>query len=251
MNLVAIAQFFEATCTGIFKRLLAAGSREGRLLGPVSFYYGMIETNGRGILHLYCLVWLCGAFYLADLHNRLQSDPQYAMDMLQFIDIMISYSLADKSLSENIEQEVPAANVLSPVGHEALSASLGKTDAEFALALYRDSNAIASKMQVHSSLHNATCFKYRAAVSGKYWFDFLYSCIDKTRVTGLGSIKISQNHPWINPWNLAFASLIRSNHDINFILSNVKTLALVCYITNYAIKGDCSQYQHVIDVVFI
>lgn len=42
---------------------------------------------------------------------------------------------------------------------------------------------------------------------------------------------------------MAISSLIWSNHDINFIPSSVKTLALVHYITNYIIKRDCSQYQ--------
>ncbi len=251
INPVAVAQFFEATCTGIFKRLLVAGSTGGGLLGPVSTYYGTVKTNGQGMLYLHCLVWLRGAFYLADLRNRLQSDPQYATDMLQFIDTIIFCSLADQSLSQNIEQEVPAADVLSPVGHEAPSASLDEIDAEFALALYRDSNAVASKTQVYSSLHNATCFKYGAAVGGQCRFDFSRPCIDKTRVTELGSIKISRNHLWINPWNPALASLIRSNHDINFIPSNVKALALVRYITNYATQGDCSQYQCVMGASFV
>ncbi len=75
MNPVAVAQFFEATCTGFFKHLLATGFTGEGLLGPVSTYYGTVETNGRGMLHLHCLVWLRRAFHLADLRNRLQSDP--------------------------------------------------------------------------------------------------------------------------------------------------------------------------------
>ncbi len=46
MNPLTVAQFFEATCTGIFKRLLAAGSTGRGQLGPVSTYYGTVETNG-------------------------------------------------------------------------------------------------------------------------------------------------------------------------------------------------------------
>ncbi len=56
MNPVAIAQFFEATCTSIFGRLLAAASTGRGLLGPVSTYYRMVETNGQGMLDLHCLV---------------------------------------------------------------------------------------------------------------------------------------------------------------------------------------------------
>ena len=55
----------------------------------------------------------------------------------------------------------------------------------------------------------------------------------------------------MNPWNLAIASLIRSNHDINFIPSSIKALAFIHYITNYAIKSDCNQYQRVIAVAIV
>ncbi|WP_375449088.1 hypothetical protein [uncultured Nostoc sp.] len=65
MNPVAVARFFEATCRGIFEHLLAAGSKDGWLLGPVSTYFGTVETNGRGMLHLHCLVWLRGAFHIS------------------------------------------------------------------------------------------------------------------------------------------------------------------------------------------
>ncbi len=53
MNSVAVAQFFKATCTGIFKCLLAAGFMRGGLIGPVSTYYRTVERNGQGMLHLY------------------------------------------------------------------------------------------------------------------------------------------------------------------------------------------------------
>ncbi len=45
INLVAVAQFFEATCTGIFKHLLAARFTGEGLLRPLSTYYEIVETN--------------------------------------------------------------------------------------------------------------------------------------------------------------------------------------------------------------
>ncbi len=71
---MAIAQFFEDTYTGIFKRFLAIGSTGGGLLGLVLTYYRTIKINGQKMLHLHCLVWLRRAFHLFDLHSRLQSD---------------------------------------------------------------------------------------------------------------------------------------------------------------------------------
>lgn len=175
------------------------------------------------------------------------------MDMLQFIDTIISYSLAHKSLFENIKQEAPTANVLSSkyISYETPSASLNITDTEFVLALYKDSNIIAFKKQVYSSSYNVTCFKYGVTVSKKCRLDFPHPYIDKTRVIKLGSIEILQNHLWINSWNLALTSLIKSNYSINFISSNVKVLALVCCIINYVTNRDCNQYQHVIGAAFV
>ena len=56
MNLVVIAQFFETTCTGIFKHFFAAKSTKNNLLGPVSIYFGIIETKSQEILYLHFLV---------------------------------------------------------------------------------------------------------------------------------------------------------------------------------------------------
>lgn len=46
INLVAIAQFFKAICTGIFKRLCVVGSTKDGLFGLVSTYFSIVETNG-------------------------------------------------------------------------------------------------------------------------------------------------------------------------------------------------------------
>lgn len=56
MNPIAVVQFFKAIYTGIFKCFLATRSIERGLLGTVSIYFGMLETNGQGMLYLHCLV---------------------------------------------------------------------------------------------------------------------------------------------------------------------------------------------------
>lgn len=53
MNLVAIAQFFEALYTSIFKYFLIARFIKSRLLGPISTYFKIIEINSSGILYLH------------------------------------------------------------------------------------------------------------------------------------------------------------------------------------------------------
>lgn len=64
MNSVAMSRFFEGMYCGIFEHLLTAGSKDRKLFGPISTYFGTVEINGRGMLYLYCLVWLYGVFHI-------------------------------------------------------------------------------------------------------------------------------------------------------------------------------------------
>lgn len=70
-------------------------------------------------------------------------------------------------------------------------------------------------------------------------------------ITKLGSIKVSQKYLWIYLWNPALTLLIQSNYNIDFIDFNIKALTFVCYITNYAIKDNYSQYSYVIGAAFV
>ncbi|OJJ51893.1 hypothetical protein ASPSYDRAFT_37735 [Aspergillus sydowii CBS 593.65] len=67
--------------------------------------------------------------------------------------------------------------------------------------------------------------------------------IQSSKVDEHGIIHLARNHPWVNPWNPAIATCIRSNHDISWIPTVSKSLSLIYYITNYATKDDISPLQ--------
>ena len=67
MNPVAMAQFFDTICQGVFNHLLQIGSIDGGLFDPVSTYFGTVETNSQGMFHLHCLIWLQGAHNIQKL----------------------------------------------------------------------------------------------------------------------------------------------------------------------------------------
>lgn len=100
MNLIVVAQFFETICISNFEHFLAVGSNDGGLVGSVSTYFGMIETNGWGMFYLYYLDWLCGAFYLLKIHNQLCLDPVYAAEIVEFIENIIRCSLVSRLQAE-------------------------------------------------------------------------------------------------------------------------------------------------------
>lgn len=41
-------------------KLLATGSEETGIFGDASNHFGVVETNGRGMLHLHTLIWVRG-----------------------------------------------------------------------------------------------------------------------------------------------------------------------------------------------
>ncbi len=65
--------------------LFGAGQTKGGLLGPISNYFGTVETNGCGMLHLHCLVWLKGVSHLAILRTQLQSNDEFCQKLLSFL----------------------------------------------------------------------------------------------------------------------------------------------------------------------
>jgi len=56
MNPAAIAVFFDKVCTSILEALICPGEDEFGIFGDVSTYFGAVETNGCGMLHLHCLI---------------------------------------------------------------------------------------------------------------------------------------------------------------------------------------------------
>jgi hypothetical protein len=242
-NPVAIAQFFHHSCKGIFDGLLGTNTGRIGILGQVANHFGVVETNGRGMLHLHALVWLTGNLAFSTLRDQLLHDKPFASRMIRYLEIVIVQS---------IDLGVDGCTAIEPEIMHPFSKS-AETDNEFYARLRTDSNAVAYKKQIHSSNHNATCFKYHQRSQGKdaCRFGMPRDLLSTSMVDELGVIHLARNHCWVNPWNTAIASCIRSNHDISWIPTVVKALCLIYYITNYATKDDVSPYQMLVKAALL
>src|SRR6266850_3760198 len=92
-NPVAVAEFFHCICEAFFTNLLRSDSGHLGVLGDVSAHYGVVESNGRGMLHLHCLVWLGGNFTFDNLRTRVLNDAEFAQDLITFIESIITTSV--------------------------------------------------------------------------------------------------------------------------------------------------------------
>jgi Helitron helicase-like domain at N-terminus len=90
MNPAAIAVFFDKVCTGVLEALIRPGDDKIGIFGEVSTYFGAVETNGRGMLHLHCLVWLTGNLDFFNLRTKMLEDPEFASRMISYLDSVIS-----------------------------------------------------------------------------------------------------------------------------------------------------------------
>ena len=69
--------------------------------------------------------------------------------------------------------------------------------------------------------------------------------MEQTRFTEDGVLQIRRNHSMVNRWNKAVAVGLRHNHDISFIATQSKTMAIVFYVTNYATKIEDPMWKRV------
>lgn len=89
---------------------------------------------------------------------------------------------------------------------------------------------------MHSSRHFPTCFKYN---SNKCRMRFPRRIVPETRMdleTGL--IEVHRDHAWLNAYNPWIMMMMRSNHDCQFLFSQIHSLAIIHYVMKYITKRE-------------
>lgn len=111
---------------------------------------------------------------------------------------------------------------------------------QFSSAFDEEANFCAGATQIHT--HIATCVKYSLGKQRQKGdlcrFRAPWKLVQKTAFTDEGVLKIRRTHPLVNRWNKAIAVGVRHNHDISFIATQQKTMALIYYVTNYSTKVE-------------
>jgi hypothetical protein len=59
------------------------------VLGDISNHYDVVESNGRGMLHLHALVWAKGNVEFAKIRDRVLNDSSFAARMISFLESTI------------------------------------------------------------------------------------------------------------------------------------------------------------------
>ncbi|XP_044718720.1 PIF1-like helicase domain-containing protein [Hirsutella rhossiliensis] len=234
---MSAAVFFHREMKLFFDHYVKVG--EESVFGRIGKYYGAVETNERGALHVHGLLWLHGNAHLSSMLADIHGEDQAANR-----ERIIRY--VDSVFSEDLDQEGFCAVQAERSVTSDISSLLDNTE-QFSAAFDQEANFCAGATQVHT--HSPTCVKYslgKGARKGNLCrFKSPWRLVDKTAITADGVLQIRRTHSMVNRWNKAIAVGLRHNHDISFIATQRKTMALMYYVTNYATKVEDPVWKRV------
>ncbi|CAF4209109.1 unnamed protein product, partial [Rotaria magnacalcarata] len=234
---VATAKFFNCLIQSILKCLVLEG-----VLGPTKAYFGTVESQDRGSLHLHLLIWLKHEYTPAQLKENIQNQD-FRDDLLKYLEDVVKEDLdlfrdeANDGTSTTSDISVSIQET-GPITDEVVPACLSTPNpdsGDFHRIFCKDVVRLVETSNIHK--HSTTCYKYSKGKS-----DTSKTCrmrmprvLVKTSNIDLstGQITMRRSHSWINNFNEWLISACRSNMDIKFIWSGNDAKALVYYITDY------------------
>ncbi|XP_044717365.1 PIF1-like helicase domain-containing protein [Hirsutella rhossiliensis] len=228
------AMFFHREMTLFFEHYVNAGES---VFGRIGHYYGAVETNERGSLHVHGLLWLHGNAHLSSMLSDAHGEEQaaYRERIIRYVDSVFCEDLDQEGFCA-VQAERSVTSDVSSLLDSAEQFSAG----------FEEANFCAGATQIHT--HSPTCVKYSLGNKGRRATSVAsrrHGSWSRRRRSQDGVLRIRRTHPMVNRWNKAIAVGLRHNHDISFIATQRKTMALVYYVTNYATKVEDPTWKRV------
>ena len=197
------------------------------ILGRVSAYFGIVESQGHGSLHLHILIWLKGAPSSEEMHKLFQS-TEFREWVSEYIRANIwAYvpGLDSAAAIKKIPNEKDIAYV-HPINPD--TANFNKQISSFELHL-------AHVKQVHTcELHHCLVPTKKGHYKCKRHAPFEVS--DTDVVTKGGQWKPKRLYRYINGYNPGVLLNCRCNNDIKLLTNSAETPGSSFYITSYSTK---------------
>jgi Helitron helicase-like domain at N-terminus len=244
---VAQAEFFDVILTAVIDFLFGE-KNEGRkgIFGKLAAHFGMVEAQGKGTLHLHCLVWLSEGISRArdgvlltglgpDAFRAKLADEEFRESVRNFLEHRIKQDW-DWSAEPAGLDEVRGK---PPTEHPSYQFPVynGADLDQWTRSYLRDAKSVAIATQYHK--HTSTCRKKGTLCRFGYGSDGK-QLVETTNIDEeTGEITLKRNHPWANNHNPALAAVTRSNHDLQPVFTKgLDSLRSMYYMTQYTTKSD-------------
>ncbi|KAJ7247198.1 hypothetical protein B0H12DRAFT_976460, partial [Mycena haematopus] len=203
------------------------------IFGKVRVYYGVVEAQGRGTLHIHILIWLEHGRSPIEIHELIK-DPDFMEKAFKWYEDAISHDIPEGTVPYNASAQVYKAE---PIMSRPLGTGIGPAFAQDVR------NVMELTAQVHT--HGPTCFKYlpKTLRSQKdndkdCRFQLPRDTVKETHLDEEGTIVLKCNNGAVNGYNPIIVATQRCNMDVKLIGSGTMAMAMFSYVGNYVIKSS-------------
>src|SRR5579859_1027972 len=161
------------------------------------------------------------------LQERAKDNPACRDRLLNYIEHVCSQCMPEEVIDEgNLEP-----------GSRAFQPNLPPDHPSFEEAMIMDVFDIVLSSQMHSEHHNPTCFKYGSRT--KCRFQFPRKLIPHTVFDeAMGVILQQQDCQWLNNYNPWFSLAMQTNHDCQYLFTQIHALAIIYHTMKYISKAE-------------
>ena len=197
------------------------------IFGQVAAYFGVVESQGCGSLHLHLLVWLKGAPTSQEMHDLL-ANTEFKAQVLAYIQANLHAYVPGLESAESIKKLPDETEIAYPHPINPNSSNYDQQLTQMELCL-------AHAKQVHTCELCCCLVPYKCGYyQCKWWAPFEIAqeeFIDKS-----GQWKPRQLYAYMNGWNFAILLNGWCNNDAKLLTNGVQTQSLSFYTTSYVTK---------------
>ena len=204
------------------------------ILGRVAAYFGLVDSQGQGMLHLHILIWLVNAPTSDEMAVLLQDSA--------FRDRIVSYIQANlRSYLPGLEnmESVQAVQVENDV---AYSWPPNPDSIDYACLIGRDEIQLAKTEQLHTCKPRRCLVVDRAGrIQCKRRAPF--HCMNEDYILESGEWGSKRLYGYINSWIPGVLINARCNNDVKLLTNGHETKNITYYVTTYAAKKQGKSYN--------
>ena len=250
---IACAKFFDTIVKAFLDCILRFGKEEGGVFGRVSGYFGTVEEQGRGSLHLHMLIWLDGYRSPTLLREKMRSDPEFKDRVLKFLEETIKQHSPFAGSNNAQYTEVCETDNSDDLDlEEKLTERKPNEDSTKDTVLTkRPPTSLDSEKEINEELHqlvrycnihkcNTSCFKNEKVKICRYHYPRpiqLISVMDGDEIIIKRLERLTNNYEEIT------MLAMRCNHDCQFVGSGKASRAAAFYITDYQVKSGLTTHN--------
>ncbi|CAE6416282.1 unnamed protein product [Rhizoctonia solani] len=229
----ACAQYFHYIINLVLEQLFGISSHGRKVdtrmgvLGRLSAYYGVVEAQGRGSLHVHMVLWLEDAPSSDTMHDLL-SDPAFRERVTQYVDHSVRAHLDGLNAQTIAELEKDAE-----LGYSRPPCP-GSADYDRAFDI-RELHLVRAQ-QFHKCLQSTCLIEVPYTKEKVCKRRAPFPLTPETVVSEDGQILPKRTFGYLNNWNPFILVFLGCNNDIKFISNGFDARAIIWYITAYQTK---------------